>query len=129
LCSLRTTFLTRNCNLNMHLLFVNILEHRFPARRTTRGQIKISLHIIVQFDSDSIISPCWKNLLFRLEESICPIQTNTIFLLYTIIVKDNFGIGQPVCYFFVREEIRERIKLGLTYVPKVVFHIFLISSN
>lgn len=51
-------------------------------------------------------------------------RTNKIDMpLYTIIVKDNFGIGQPACYFFVREETTERIKLGLTHFAKVVIYI------
>lgn len=52
-------------------------------------------------------------------------RTNKVDMpLYTIIVKDNFGIEQTACYFFVREETTERIKFGLTYFAKVVFHIF-----
>ncbi|XP_057372194.1 uncharacterized protein LOC130693083 [Daphnia carinata] len=38
--------------------------------------------------------------------------------LYTIRIKDKFGLGQPVCFFFVREETTEGIKAGLTYFSK-----------
>lgn len=47
-------------------------------------------------------------------------KTNNIDMpIYTILIKDNFGLGQPVCYFFVREETTETIKAGLTYFAKV----------
>lgn len=41
-------------------------------------------------------------------------QTNKVGMpLYTLLVQDNFGLGQPVCYFFVKEETKERILAGL----------------
>ncbi|KZS19612.1 Uncharacterized protein APZ42_013884 [Daphnia magna] len=35
--------------------------------------------------------------------------------LYTLIVQDNFGVGQPVGFFFVREETEAIIATGLKY--------------
>jgi MULE transposase domain len=41
-------------------------------------------------------------------------RTNQLGMpLYTVLVKDKFGLGQPVFYFFVREETKERILSGL----------------
>ncbi|KAI9560248.1 hypothetical protein GHT06_014262 [Daphnia sinensis] len=35
--------------------------------------------------------------------------------LYTLVVQDNFGVGQPVGFFFVREETEALIAMGLKY--------------
>ncbi|KZR98796.1 Uncharacterized protein APZ42_005624, partial [Daphnia magna] len=46
-------------------------------------------------------------------------RTNKLGMpLYTIMIKDNYGLGQPACFFFVREETTARIKAGLTYFSK-----------
>ena len=39
--------------------------------------------------------------------------------LYTILVEDNYGIGQPVAYFFVKEETTESIMEGLSIFAAV----------
>lgn len=33
--------------------------------------------------------------------------------LYTLLVEDNYGVGQPVCYFFVKEETTDALMSGL----------------
>jgi hypothetical protein len=35
--------------------------------------------------------------------------------LYTLLVQDNFGVGQPVAFFFVTEETEEMIATGLKF--------------
>ncbi|KAI9565048.1 hypothetical protein GHT06_008795 [Daphnia sinensis] len=35
--------------------------------------------------------------------------------LYTLMVQDNFGVGQPVGFFFVQEETETLIATGLKY--------------
>lgn len=40
-------------------------------------------------------------------------RTNKVDMpLYTIIVKDNFGIGQPVCYFLFAKRQRKELNWG-----------------
>ncbi|XP_045028527.1 uncharacterized protein LOC116920635 [Daphnia magna] len=39
--------------------------------------------------------------------------TNTPMPLYTLIVKDNYGVGQPVAFFFKREETGATMAIGL----------------
>lgn len=39
--------------------------------------------------------------------------------LYTILVEDNHGVGQPVCYIFLRDETRESITKALEEFVKV----------
>ena len=47
-------------------------------------------------------------------------RTNQLGIpLYTILVKDKFGLGQPACYFFFREESKERILSGLRLFAQV----------
>ena len=47
-------------------------------------------------------------------------RTNQLGMpLYTVLVKDKFGLGQPACYFFVREESKERILSGLQLFAQV----------
>ncbi|KZR99524.1 Uncharacterized protein APZ42_004573, partial [Daphnia magna] len=38
--------------------------------------------------------------------------------LYTIVIEDNFGIGQPICYMFLREETTASIFAGLEIFAK-----------
>jgi hypothetical protein len=40
--------------------------------------------------------------------------------LYTILVEDNFGIGQPICYMFLREETTMSIKTSLHLFAEVL---------
>jgi hypothetical protein len=40
--------------------------------------------------------------------------------LYTIVIEDNFGIGQPICYMFLREETTASIFAGLEFFSKVI---------
>lgn len=40
--------------------------------------------------------------------------------LYTIVIEDNFGIGQPICYMFLREETTASIFAGLEIFAKVI---------
>jgi hypothetical protein len=39
--------------------------------------------------------------------------------LYTIVVEYNIGIGQPICYMFLREETTASIVSGLDIFAKV----------
>ena len=39
--------------------------------------------------------------------------------LYTLIVTDNFGVGQPAAFFFVREETTKNISIGLKQFAEV----------
>lgn len=41
--------------------------------------------------------------------------------LYTLLVEDNFGVGQPVAYFFIREETTEWIMEGLRIFAALVY--------
>lgn len=41
--------------------------------------------------------------------------------LYTLLAVDNFGVGQPVAYFFVRDETAEGIGMGLKNFCDVSF--------
>jgi hypothetical protein len=40
-------------------------------------------------------------------------------LLYTLLIEDNFGVGQPVAYCFMREETSDSIRLALETFAKV----------
>ena len=40
--------------------------------------------------------------------------------LYTILVTDNFGVGQPVGFFFVMDETQDNITIGLKQFAEVV---------
>jgi hypothetical protein len=39
--------------------------------------------------------------------------------LYTLLVEDNYGVGQPIAYCFMREETPSSIKLALEMFAKV----------
>jgi hypothetical protein len=41
--------------------------------------------------------------------------------LYTLLVEDNYGVGQPVWYCFMREETTDSIKLALETFAQVNF--------
>lgn len=41
--------------------------------------------------------------------------------LCSILIEDNFGLGQPVAYFFIREETTQSIMEGLQHFAKVLF--------
>ena len=41
-------------------------------------------------------------------------------VLYSVLVEDNFGVGQPVAYFFIRDENTQMIMMGLEYFAKVL---------
>lgn len=40
--------------------------------------------------------------------------------LYTLMVQDSWGLGQPAAFFFVREETTENIKIGLSALAEVI---------
>lgn len=44
--------------------------------------------------------------------------------LYTILVEDNFGIGQPICYMFLREETTVSTKAVLQIFAEVLLLLF-----
>lgn len=44
--------------------------------------------------------------------------------LYTLLVEDNYGVGQPVWYCFMREETIDSIKLALETFAQVIFWYF-----
>ena len=39
--------------------------------------------------------------------------------LYTILVEDNHGVGQPVCYIFLKEETKDSITAALKEFAQV----------
>lgn len=39
--------------------------------------------------------------------------------LYTLLIEDNFGVGQPVAYCFMKEETSDSIRLALETFSKV----------
>ncbi len=41
--------------------------------------------------------------------------------LFTLLVVDNFGVGQPVAYFFVKNEDTENVTAGLKVFAEVIF--------
>jgi MULE transposase domain len=41
--------------------------------------------------------------------------------LYTLLIEDNYGVGQPVWYCFMREETTDSIKLALETFAQVIF--------
>ena len=49
-------------------------------------------------------------------------KTNLISMpLYTILCEDNYELGQPVAFYFVRDEKRSNIDAGLEIFSQVSF--------
>jgi hypothetical protein len=47
--------------------------------------------------------------------------------LYTLLIEDNFGVGQPVAYCFMREETSDSIRLALETFAKVLIILYFIA--
>ncbi len=39
--------------------------------------------------------------------------------LYTLLVEDNYGVGQPICYMWIKQETTEFIKSALQIFAEV----------
>ncbi len=82
-----------------------------------RDDLYVITHIFVQL---AVQKEMYKNF-GQLLQYDGTLSTNKFAMpLYTLLVEDNYGVGQPVCYCFMREETSESIKKTLQLFSEVI---------